>query len=137
MRKRVSVICGTFFRQNFPNDELINRLFALFFTLTTKTYCGRKFSFILIENAYQLWLMARNRLMIYECHFNLRDYYDSVDLCTKNSSVSDWWLSINKLNYLINHSLDFARWLSECFHISESVESENVALNVCVFNGIF
>lgn len=52
---------------------------------------SEKFRFVLIENAYQLWLMIWNRLVIYECHSDLRDYYDSLDLRTKNSSVSDWW----------------------------------------------
>lgn len=61
-------------------------------------------------------------------------------LCVrKTPSVSDWWASINKLNYLINHFLDWFGLLiiRERFRISESVETENVALNVCVFNGIF
>lgn len=66
-------------------------------------FCDESSPQVLIENAYKQWLMAENRLVIYECHFNLPDYYDSVDLrAAKNWSVSDEWASVNFQIILFN-----------------------------------
>lgn len=75
------------------NDELIYRLFNGPASIAIRKQSGELCERILIENAYQtvinglkpphdLWMSLQ---------LNLPDYYESVDLRKRDSTVSDWW----------------------------------------------